>query len=265
MFILYMVLTVANMKFVYISLARMWKSMLECHSSQCDAIREAKNLDAISSHKLSDAHLKATLQLEHDLLHWTSMFSGWITAQKGYVRALNNWLEKCLVYEPEYTVDGMVPFSPGRMGAPPAFVICHQWSKAMDNISEKEVVDSMRAFSTSIFQLWERGRLEMRQEMRQRMLIDKDLERKVKNLDREDQKIQKQIQGLDKRMVLVAGHNDGRALAGHVVYQSDTSSKNSIHANLLHIFESMMKFTGQSLKVYEDLLQRIEEDKLAAA
>ena len=235
--------------------------MLECHRGQCQVIQEARNLDSISSHKLSDAHLEATLRLERDLLQWTSMFSGWITAQKGYVRALNNWLVKCLLYEPEETADGIAPFSPGRVGAPPAFVICNQWSQAMDRISEKEVVDSMRAFAMSIFRLWEQGRLEMRQ----RMLVNKDLERKVKNLDREDQKIQKQIQALDKKMVLVAGHSDGLALAGHVVYQSETSSNNSIHANLRHIFESMERFTANSLRAYEELLQRIEEDKLATA
>lgn len=242
-------------------LTRMWKSMLECHRSQCQAIREARNLDVISSHKLSDAHLDATLRLERDLLHWTSMFSSWIAAQKGYVRALNNWLVKCLLYEPEETADGIAPFSPGRVGAPPAFVICNQWSQAMDRISEKEVVDSIRVFAKSIFQLWERGRLEMRQ----RAVVDKDLERKVKDLDREDQKIQKEIQALDKKMVPIAGHSDGLALAGHLVYQSETSSNNSIHANLQHIFESMERFTANSLRAYEELLQRIEEDKLAEA
>ncbi|KAJ9704545.1 hypothetical protein PVL29_002891 [Vitis rotundifolia] len=242
-------------------LTRMWKSMLECHRSQCQAIREARNLDVISSHKLSDAHLEATLQLELDLLHWTSMFSSWIAAQKGYVRALNNWLVKCLLYEPEETADGIAPFSPGRVGAPPAFVICNQWSQAMERISEKEVVDSMRVFALSIFQLWERGRLEMRQ----RLLVNKDLERKVKSLDRDDQKIQKEIHALDKKMVLTAGRSDGLALAGHLVYQSETSSNNSIHANLQHIFESMERFTANSLRAYEEILQRIEEDKLAEA
>lgn len=233
--------------------------MLECHHNQCLAIREARNLDVLASHKLSDAHLEATLRLERDLLQWTKMFTGWIAAQKGFVRALNNWLLKCIVNEQEETADGMAPFSPGRLGAPPAFVICNQWAHALDRISEKEVVDSMCVFAKSILQLWERGRLEMRQ----RMLVNRDLERKVKNLDREDQKIQKEIQSLDKMMVLVGGHGDGLTLAGHIVYQSDTSSNNSIHANLLRIVESMERFTANSLKAYEELLQRIEEDKFA--
>lgn len=242
-------------------LARMWKSMLECHHSQCLAIKEARRLDAMASRKhFSDAHLEATLQLEHELLNWTLRFSCWFGAQRGYVRALNNWLLKCLLYVPEETPDGIVPFSPGRIGAPPVFVICNQWSQALDRISEKEVVGCMRDFATTVLQLWERDKLEMRQ----RMMANKDMERKVKYLEREDQKIHKEIQVLDKRMVL-SEDGTGLSIAGQAVYQSETSKSGSLQVSLQRIFEAMEKFTASSLKVYEELLQRIEEDRLAGA
>ncbi|OIS99679.1 PREDICTED: uncharacterized protein LOC109231270 [Nicotiana attenuata] len=241
-------------------LSKMWKGMLECHRNQCQAIGEAKRLDAIASHKhFSDAHLEATLELEQELLHWTLRFSCWVNAQKGYVRALNSWLMKCLLYVPEETPDGRVPFSPGRIGAPPIFVICNQWSQTIEGVSEKEVIDCMRDFATNVLQLWERDKLEMRQ----RMMVNKDMERKVKNLEREDQKIQKEIHALGKRIVLVSGDENGLSLNRHVVYQSDTSKNSSLQLGLRHIFEAMERFTAKSLKVYEELLQRIEEDNLA--
>ncbi|MCD7463990.1 hypothetical protein HAX54_051888 [Datura stramonium] len=241
-------------------LSKMWKGMLECHRNQCQAIGEAKRLDAIASHKhLGDAHLEATLQLEHDLLNWTLRFSCWVTAQKGYVRALNTWLMKCLLYVPEETPDGRVPFSPGRIGAPPIFVICNQWSQTLEGVSEKEVIDCMRDFASNVLQLWERDK----HEMRQRMMVNKDMERKVKNLEREDQKIQKGIHALCKRIVLVSGDESGLSLNRHVVYQSDTSKNSSLQVGLRHIFEAMERFTAKSLKVYEELLQRIEEDDMA--
>ncbi|KAA8546166.1 hypothetical protein F0562_020940 [Nyssa sinensis] len=239
---------------------KMLKSMLECHRSQCHAIGEARKLDAIVSRKHnSDAHLEATVQLEHELLSWTLRFTCWVGAQKGYVRALNNWLLKCILYVPEETADGIAPFSPGRIGAPPVFVICNQWSQALERISEKEVIDCMRDFSTSVLQLWERDKLEMSR----RMMASKDTERKVKNLEREDQKIQKEIQALDKMMVLVSGAGTGVSLTEQVVYQSDTSKSSSLQVSLQHIFEAMERFTANSLKAYEELLQRIEEDRLA--
>ncbi|KAK9944340.1 hypothetical protein M0R45_009913 [Rubus argutus] len=240
-------------------LTRMWKSMLECHRNQCLAIREARGLGPIGSgKKLSDAHIDATLQFEQQLVNWTFRFSTWISAQKGYVRALNNWLLKCLLYEPEETADGIVPFSPGRIGAPPVFVICNQWSQALERISEREVVDSMRVFTMSVLQSWEQGKLEMRQ----RMTENQDLQKKFKNLDKKDQKLQKEIQALDKKVVLVSRDVDYPSVTGQIVYQSETRNS-TLQASLQRIFEAMERFTDVSTKAYEELLQRSEEERLA--
>lgn len=226
----------------------MWKSMLECHQSQCQAIGEAKQLDAISTRKHSrDAHhLEATLQLEKELLNWTLKFSCWVSARKHFVRAMNEWLLKSLLYEPEETSDGIAPFCPGRIGAPPVFVACNQWSQALEKNSEKEVLDSMRDFATSVFQLWERDK----SEMGQRMMGRNDIER-------EDKKIHKEIEALDKRI------GNSHLETGQVVYQSDTSTNRSLQLGLKHVFEAMEKFTASSLRSYEELLQNIEKDRCA--
>ncbi|XP_073128202.1 uncharacterized protein [Henckelia pumila] len=241
-------------------LTTMWKSMLECHRNQCQAIGDAKRLDAIAFRKhFSDAHFEATRQFERDLVNWTLRFSYWVDAQKGFVRALNSWLRNCLLYVPEETADGIVPFSPGRIGAPPVFVVCNQWWQSMERISEKEVVGSMRDFASNVLQLWDRDKAEMRQ----RMLVNKD-DRKIKNLDKEDLKIQKEILALDKRMVLLNSTNEnGMPSTGHAVYQSETTKGGSLQASLQHVLEAMEGFTSNSLKVYEELLQRIEEDHLS--
>ncbi|KAK8699931.1 hypothetical protein V6N13_018339 [Hibiscus sabdariffa] len=236
-------------------LSRMWKCMLECHRSQYQVMRETKTLGSIGSgKKLSDDHLTATLQLEHELISWTLRFSRWIGSQKGYARALNNWLLKCLYYEPEVTDDGIAPFSPSRVGAPPIFVICNQWSQAMDRISEREVVNSMRIFAMSLLQLWEQDKTEMHR----RVMVNKDLERTARNLDREDQRLQKEIQALDKQIVLVSGDGNSLSIAGHVVYQSETSNGN-VQGSLQRIFEAMERFCSESSKAYEELLQRVKE------
>jgi hypothetical protein len=231
--------------------------MLECHHIQNQAIREAKGLGPIGSgKKLSDAHIGATLELERELIRWTDSFSSWVGAQKGYVRALNNWLLKCLLYEPEETIDGVAPFSPSRVGAPPVFVICNQWSQALERISEKPVVDSMHVFTKGVLQIWEQDKLEMHQ----RMLANKDLERKVRNLDKEDQKLQKEVRALDKKVVDLVSGDDESLLVGQIVYQSDTRNR-SLQSSLQLIFEAMEKFTADSMKAYEELLERSEEEK----
>ncbi|KAL1215662.1 Protein ALTERED PHOSPHATE STARVATION RESPONSE 1 [Cardamine amara subsp. amara] len=236
-------------------LTRMWKSMLECHQSQCQAIREAQGLGPIrASKKLGEEHLEATSLLGHELINWILGFSSWVNAQKGYVKELNKWLMKCLLYEPEETSDGIAPFSPGRIGAPPIFVICNQWSQALDRISEKEVIEAMRSFTTSVLQLWEQDRLETV------MTGHGDSEKKVRNMDREEQRIQREIQALEKKMVLVAP-SDGNSLSisGNIVYQSDTSN-DSLQGSLQRIFEAMERFTAESMRAYEELLQRTVEE-----
>ena len=227
----------------------MWKQMLECHQSQCQAIKEARGLGSIrASKKLGDEHLEATSLLGHELINWILGFSSWVSAQKCYVRELNKWLMKCLLYEPEETADGIAPFSPGRLGAPPIFVICNQWSQALDRISEKEVIEAMRSFTTSVLQLWEQDRLEttvMGQE-------------KVRSMDREEQRIHREIQALEKKMVLVAP-GEGLLVSGNVVYQSDTSN-DSLQGSLQRIFEAMERFTDECMRAYDDLLVRAEEE-----
>lgn len=235
----------------------MWKSLHDCHHSQCQAVKESKNLDSILSvKKLGDDHLDVTVKFHDELFKWTTGFDSWASTQKGFVRALNDWLFKCLLYEPEDTPDGPVPFSPGRIGAPPIFVICHQWSQAMEKVSEQEVVNSMYAFAMGVLQL-ERGKLEMHN----RSTGNKDLEM-VRNLDKEDQKIQKQIHALEKKMVQVSSDVEVSE-TGKLVYQSDVSRSNNLHESLQRIFEAMERFTMDSMKVYEELLQRCEEEGLA--
>ncbi|KAF6157778.1 hypothetical protein GIB67_038246 [Kingdonia uniflora] len=230
-------------------LIMMWKVMVECHHNQCQAIAEAKNLDAIaSSGKLSDAHFEVIKQLELELLRWTSNFRGWVTAQKEYIKALNGWLLKCLFIEREETADGVVPFSPGRIGAPPVFVICNQWAQSMEDIiSEEEVLQALRGFALSVRYLRERHNTELRM----RTMVD------TKALERDELKMQKEWQKVDKELVLL-----GRGPV-HIMHTSDTANISSLQLGLKQIFEAMERFTANSMSVYEQLRVRSEEERLA--
>ena len=239
-------LAVKRGMYIDFRLTRMWKGMLECHHAQFQVVKESRGLGHIrSGGKPSDLDLRVTLQLDHELISWTTRFSGWISAQKNFVRSLNNWLLKCLLYEPEETADGIVPFSPSRIGAPPIFVICNQWSQGLDRFSEKEVVDSMHVFAKSVLQIWDHDK----QELRQTMITNKDLEKKVKKIDRDDQKLQKEIQALDKKLVRVTGN-----------VQDDGTSNGNLQAGLQSIFEALERFASDSMKAYEELLIRSAEE-----
>ncbi|MQM20751.1 hypothetical protein Taro_053779 [Colocasia esculenta] len=227
----------------------MWGAMMECHRSQCQAMIESKNLDAIvSGGKFNDAHMEATKQLELSLLSWIDAFFCWFNAQRNLVKALNDWFFKCIIYEPEITADGVIPFSPGRLGAPSVFIVCNQWLQAMDDKSHKEALTAMQAFASSVLQLWEQYRLAVRQ----RMMANNDMSRQIKAQEREEQVIHRAVDALNKKLVLASESN------GIMLHQSHSS----LQEGLKHVFDAMARFSEASVKIYEDLLARSEEERV---
>ncbi|XP_073012614.1 uncharacterized protein [Typha latifolia] len=238
-------------------LMRMWGNMLECHRTQCQAILEAKNLDSIvSAVKLNDANMEITKQLELELLDWVTSFSAWINAQRSYVKALNGWLVKGLNYVQEVTDDGVPPFSPGRLGAPPVFVICNYWSESMDRISEMEVVNNMQSFATMVLHLWEQHKFEQRQ----RLMANRDMDRTLKLMEREEQLMRKALEAQNKKLVLSSSQS-GVTLSAEVVNQGPTVEISSLQLSLRQIFGAMENFTAGFAKTYEGLYLRSEEEK----
>ncbi|KAJ6828915.1 uncharacterized protein M6B38_358915 [Iris pallida] len=228
-------------------LVRMWKAMLESHRIQCEAISEAKGLDSISSGgRLSETCLDAMMQLELELLRWIGNFSAWINAQKNYVKAINGWLILCLHYEPEVTADGIPPYSPGRVGAPPVFVICNYWSQALDRLPEKEVIDVMQAFATKLRRLWEQHSFGQHQQL----MANREMDMWVKAREREAQIMHREVDELNKKLVLVSGQD---------VLPGQNAELSSLHVNLKQVFEAMENFTANSFKAYEELHMHSEE------
>ncbi|XP_059631797.1 nitrate regulatory gene2 protein isoform X2 [Cornus florida] len=247
-------------------LIRMWKSMLKCHQKQFQAIMESKtrHLRANTAFR-RDSSLKATVELETELLTWYSHFNDWINSQKFFIESLNGWLLGCLFYEPEETPDGVVPFSPGRIGAPPIFVICNDWSQAMESISERGVANAVNKFASTLQQSWEREG-EQRQ-MLKAEYVSKDFQRRLRTLRMERGRMEQHQNAVS-----------GKAGASMVPSESGVSSRDdlkvdldsirkrmdeerarhnaapsSLQAGLIPIFEAMGNFSAEALKAYEQV------------
>ncbi|KAM1387781.1 hypothetical protein ACFX2I_015984 [Malus domestica] len=249
-------------------LLNMWKAMVECHKSQYQAMVEAKGLDgvAISNAKLSSAHKSETaIQLKLELQNWNVCFSKWIVAQKGYVKALNGWLLRCLLHEPnvgdqELTADEGI-------GAPPVFVICNEWSQAMDRLSEKEVVEAIRGFWTSIHTLLMEDNNNNVEMVQQRMVAEnKDIARKVKFLEEEEGKEQKILHKLirgrgGKKNVGSSSLRAGEDESHRERVQQQSSS--DLVWDLKQTLMAMEKFTANSLQAYNELHAHIELEQVS--
>lgn len=243
-------------------LMKMWSVMLECHQIQLHAISQAKNIDSmIDAAKFGDAHMDLIKQLELQLLDWIACFVAWVSAQKNYVKTLNQWLRNGVIYVPEETEDGAPPFSPGRLGGPPIFVICNNWAASVDMISEKEVVEAMQAFASNILNLWERHR----SEQRQGLMANKGMDRDLRLMERDEQSMRKALEEQNKKLVLIS--NQGSvSLSAQVVHERGPSAEvGSLQTSLRNIFEAMENFTSASANTYKELHLRAEEEKARVA
>ncbi|CAN1268820.1 Protein ALTERED PHOSPHATE STARVATION RESPONSE 1 [Linum perenne] len=256
-------------------LIRMWRSMLRCHQKQFQAIMESKVRSLKANTLQRDSGLKATLELEMELVEWCTRFNNWIKTQKSYVESLNGWLLRCIVQEPEETADGVAPFSPSRMGAPPIFVICNDWYEGMLRVSEKGVESAMLDFASNLQQLWERQDQEQRQRIKTEYL-KKDFEKQLKTLRMERGKKSEQHDrdALSDKAVSKVPSDSGVSPLDDLKVDLDSMRKkldeerarhketaklvhdaasSSLQAGLLPIFEALGSFTSEILKVHEDV------------
>jgi hypothetical protein len=228
----------------------MWQDKLDCYQIQCQVISEAKNLDSI----VPDGRSRdLALDLELEMMKWIVNFSSWVNEQRSFVKALNGWLS--LDYKTEETVDGVPPYSPGRVGAPLVFVICNSWSQAMDRFSEKEVVTSMQAFVSSVRKLLEKQNVEQTEQM----IATRERERWNKILEKKTVEINKEADMLNRKLALVPGRHS--RLPSTQTYQEHLLDASSLQSSLQRVVQALESFTSNSLHAFEQTLRHAEEER----
>lgn len=230
----------------------MWREKLDCYQIQCQVISEAKNLDSIVPDGRSR---ELALELELEMMKWIVNFSTWVNEQRSFVKALNGWLSLCLDYKTEETVDGVPPYSPGRVGAPLVFVICNSWSQAMDRFSEKEVVTSMQALVSSVRKLLEKQNVEQMEQM----IATRERERWNKILEKKTVEINKEADVLNRKLALVPGRHS--RLPSAQTYQEHLLDASSLQSSLQRVVEALESFTSNSLQAFEQTLRHAEEER----
>lgn len=128
---------------------------------------------------------EASRDLERELTKWYRCFNKWMTSQRSCAEALNEWLKKWLPEaREEVTADGAPPFSPGRLGAPPVFIISNDWFQAIEMASKTDVLRAIDHFSKLVHEF----KKIQENEQRQKRKVDhasRDYNRKRKDLKEE--------------------------------------------------------------------------------
>lgn len=128
----------------------MWEVMFECHKLQFQVISVAYNNAHSKISIKSDSHRQITIHLENELSSLSSSFTKWISAQKFYLQAINNWLVKCvsLPQKSSRRKRRAPPPPPLRDFGPPIYATCSVWLDLLDWLPSKELTDSIKSLAS---------------------------------------------------------------------------------------------------------------------
>ncbi|CAH8332965.1 unnamed protein product [Eruca vesicaria subsp. sativa] len=207
-------------------LSEMWSSMLECHSKQYQVISEAKKLDKMTlKENLDISQLELAMEMKLELRNWSQSLSNWIDAQDQYVKALNSWLMRCLKQEPQEP-------TPDLSEEPPLFGAVNSWSQSLGRSDgEKEFMEAVYALLMQVSRQVEKRRMEL-EEQRKVNGGDKEIERKLVMLEKEEQKMQRKMK---------------------TVTSAEFVGSLDMKSNMEQIFKCMEKLSTNLKQSYEEL------------
>ncbi|ESQ50539.1 hypothetical protein EUTSA_v10022561mg [Eutrema salsugineum] len=146
-------------------LTKMWQVMAESHQIQKRTLDEAKML--LAGTPVSKRHKKrqpsimpepinsqrlaqSALNLEAQLRNWRACFEFWITSQRSYMTALSGWLLRCFRCDPD-------PEKVRLSSCPhPIYRVCIQWSRLLNSLNEKPVLDKLDFFASGMGSIYAR-------------------------------------------------------------------------------------------------------------
>ncbi|XP_078433958.1 uncharacterized protein LOC144705248 [Wolffia australiana] len=209
----------------------MWKRLQDCHQKQFIAMNQCRRpLGGGSSAP------KLTKDFEQELLRWLGCFVDWVNDQKHCYFTLNQWLQRCIATDPEDVTDGAPPHSPGRRGAPPAFITVNDLAELMRDVSEHQVVAALDSCAAKVRSLW------MTQDTVQRRrqqadFLSKDLARNLRN-------------GNTK---LISKMIEERDMQREAVKEANGVVQSSLRDGLVPVFRELGSFAGEVLRAYEEV------------
>ncbi|MCO5548615.1 hypothetical protein L7F22_002075 [Adiantum nelumboides] len=251
-------------------LMNMWQVMLECHKAQAAIAAEMQTIEnSVAANEASEAHLKATRQLDHELENWHTHFQQWTDAQKNYIQALHAWLSKCQL-EPERDSKGRA-VSPHWSGKPAIFYLLSNWNDALLKLEgPQRVVDAIQDFSVVVrsLEIEQAGELDLKKNAERsardvdystrslKKLEDRYLEYKeepngdLANGSSKKLSVESRRADLNSRRNLVENEKQRHT---EVMLDRKEKTLSRFKHHLPVVFESMASFAKEAVNTYERL------------
>ncbi|KAI3842802.1 hypothetical protein MKW92_030983 [Papaver armeniacum] len=261
-------------------LMKTWKVVLESHETQNKIMYEVKSFTCPTYGKFcNDSHRLATLQLDAQLQNWRSCFTGYVTAQKAYIEALNGWLSKFVVPEVELYSKGRSSTPPYQIGGPPLLMFARDWSNSLQKLPDRSVTYAIKSFGKDVRAL-SGQQAEEQQQKRKVDGLAKELDRRITAFQRAENRIlesklseQKLELDVENRFEYLTDRKDlldmfrkrlDTEKEKHHNYMQETQriTLNGFQTGLSSVFESLTEFSKASLKMYNELVDYSETAKV---
>ncbi|KAK4780120.1 hypothetical protein SAY87_016226 [Trapa incisa] len=220
-------------------LSRMWEVMFECHNRQVQIISAAQIVVDRSTFMLLESRRQITINLETELNSLSSNFMKWINAQKSYLQAIYNWLEKCVLMPQKIgrRKRRAPPPQLRKLGGPPIYATCGSWLEYLNDLSTNPVVDSIKTLSVQTYRFLPR------------------LEKNRGKNPHPPSTSQKTDDGTDSVVSMLRDDDASED-------QRSGSGFDRFKSGLLRFLEELKKYSSSTVKMYVELDKSIKEAKL---
>ncbi|KAJ0261524.1 hypothetical protein HA466_0046260 [Hirschfeldia incana] len=214
-----------------------WRFLAKCHHKQFQAITRSKSC----VHMVERGSRKVTHKVEEQIRRFREGLRGYIDAHRGFVRLLNEWLNRNIMEEEDQT----------ETEAPEIFRVCSEWLREIENVDEAKVLSAVEEMELRFRSLGFKQVEEEKQRLRTERLC-KELETKTKEVE--------EVWGTQAEMVMGPELLSMRESATHetekheeVIREINDAVSMSLQDCLVHVFEALEDFCFGNFKAYQSI------------
>ncbi|XP_043688812.1 protein ALTERED PHOSPHATE STARVATION RESPONSE 1-like isoform X2 [Telopea speciosissima] len=240
-----------------LGLMHMWRTMYECHQVQNHMAQQMCHLiNNPNADPTTDYHRQATSQLETEVTAWYNSFCNLLKSQRGYVRALTNWVQltDCLENDQQRSNH------PCRVQA-----LCEEWQLALDRLPDKVASDNIKSFVSVIHSIILQ-QAEERDLQKKSDRIEKRLKKELNSLSEMEKKVDVNFTGNGdstlspkhplsikraKTEALKKRVEDEKAKYLNSVRVTQAMTLNNLQAGLPNVFQALTGFSSVCTQAFE--------------
>ncbi|XP_010527072.1 PREDICTED: uncharacterized protein LOC104804460 [Tarenaya hassleriana] len=239
----------------------LWKSLAKCHHKQFWAMARSRScVHIVEPEVQKKPSMKATQKLVAQIKKYEASFTNYVSAQKSFVRLVNEWLLRNMMQEQD---EDTAHVSPTAIGAPEIFRLSENWRQEIEGVSETKACSAIQELASRFRDVEAMQREEMRRRVRTEQ-VEKELEKQRRSLQKVWGGTLPMSDSAEKRITQLGGIGqdlsalrqtmaEERARHEKVVRELNDAVSASLQEGFGPIFEALEEFCLQNVKAYQNI------------